>query len=150
MSGLNIFVGGHYADNYDRGGKQPKNEQYEGVAGITFDIGPVSIGYGKQGHVTGETLTATAVDFYRNEQYGVAFNINDDLSVSYGNHESTARYVSPGTHETVTAEVSSYQIAYTMRGASIRYAKSEVDNASYQSTAMYDKEARVLSVSLAF
>ena len=37
-----------------------------------------------------------------------------------------------------------------MGGASIRYADLEVDNAAYQTTKAYDKDARVISVSLAF
>jgi hypothetical protein len=151
LSGLNIFVGGHYADNYDRGGKQPKNEQYEGVAGITFDIGPVSIGYGKQGHVTGETLTATAVDFYRNEQYGVAFNINDDLSISYGYHQSYKTFVNPSrAPDSPILAVESFQLAYTMGGASIRLAEIQGENLSYSNAETNDKDATILSVALAF
>jgi hypothetical protein len=37
-----------------------------------------------------------------------------------------------------------------MGGASIRLARGDVDNGAYQTTAAYDKENTLLSVSLAF
>ena len=83
--------------------------------------------------------------------YGVAFNVNDDLSISYGDHESQQGFVNPGdSRESVHMDVQSWQIAYSMGGASIRYAKIDASNASYQKTSMYDKDANVISVSLAF
>jgi len=82
--------------------------------------------------------------------YGVAFNINDDLSISYGKHESEQNFVNPGVSDAVTMDITSYQIAYTLGGASIRVAENKVDNASYQTTEDYDKKSRTISVSLAF
>ena len=146
LSGLNLFVGGHTAENY---GATVENATYEGVAGITYDIGPVSIGYGKQGHITGETSAATSTDFYRNEHYGVAFNINDDLSLSYGYHQSYQTFVNPSRAPFAPiTQVESYQIAYTMGGASVRVADIKGKNLSY--TSANDKDATVVSVSLAF
>jgi len=146
LSGLNIFVGAHTADNYVAA---VENDTYEGVAGITYDIGPVSIGYGKQAHITGETSAPTSVDFYRNEQYGVAFNINDDLSISYGYHQSYKTFVNPSRapYSPVT-DVESYQIAYTVGGASIRLAEIKGTDLTY--TKGNSKDATVVSLSLAF
>jgi len=73
--------------------------------------------------------------------------------VSYGGHESQQGFVNPGgtvTNESVHMDIDSYQIAYSMGGASIRFAKIEATNASYQTTTNFDTEANVLSVSLAF
>ena len=150
LSGLNLFVGAHMTEHYNQ--TAHLNNRYEGVGGITLDIGPISLGYATSGISTG-LQTATDVDFYKNHMYGIAFNINDDLSVSYGNHESQQGWVNPGgtvTNESVHMEVSSYQIAYSMGGASIRYAKNDVTNASYQTTSNFDSDSNVLSVSLAF
>jgi outer membrane protein OmpU len=144
LSGLNLFVGAHYTDQMEL------NNRYEGVGGITFDIGPVSIGYATSGIVTGNETTNTNHDWYKNHMYGVAFNINDNLSVSYGKHESRTGFVTPNAKESVFMEMRSYQIAYTVGGASIRLAKASVSNAAYQTTNAYDKDAKVLSVSLAF
>jgi len=150
LSGLNLFVGGHYTDHYDE--TAHLNNRYEGVGGVTLDIGPISLGYATSGISTG-LQGAADVDFYKNHMYGIAFNINDDLSVSYGGHESQQGFVNPGgtvTNESVHMDIDSYQIAYSMGGASIRFAKIEATNASYQTTTNFDTEANVLSVSLAF
>ena len=148
LSGLNMFVGAHYTDHYNE--TIGLNDRYEGVGGITLDIGPVSLGYASSGVFTGKTTTGTDEDFYKNHMYGISFNVNDDLSVSYGKHESQAGYVNQTQKQSVHMDMESWQVAYTVGGASIRYAKTEVDNGSYQTTSDYDKEAKVLSVSLAF
>ena len=149
LSGLNVFVGGHITEA--NVGTNELNDRIEGVAGITFDIGPISLGYGRSGEVTGNTTTASDGDWYKNSMYGVAFNVNDDLSISYGYHESEQGLVNPNDeliHDML--EVESWQIAYTMGGASVRYATTDVANAAYQADSMYDKDAQVISVSLAF
>jgi outer membrane protein OmpU len=145
LSGLNLFVGAHYTENLN----ETENDKYEGVAGATLDIGPISLGYATSGVSTGQEAN-TEVDYYKNHMYGVAFNINDNLSVSYGYHESQQGFVNPALTEAVHMDMDSYQIAYTIGGASIRYASTEVNNAAYQTGAGFDKEADVISVSLAF
>ena len=146
LSGLNMFVGAHYTENTE----QTKNNAYEGVGGITFDLGPVSVGYAKAGMAPGSGGVKTAVEWYKNDMYGVAFNINDDLSLSYGKHESRQGFHGRDV-ASVDMKVESFQVAYTMGGASLRYAQIEADNAAYQTAnSIYDKEARVISVSLAF
>ena len=52
--------------------------------------------------------------------------------------------------ESVHMDMESWQIAYTIGGASIRYATTDVTNGSYQTTNAYDKDAQIVSVSLAF
>jgi len=151
LSGLNMFVGASYTETYKShaAGNQDDN-RYEGVAGITLDLGPISIGGARSGILTGKSVGTTDVDYYRNNMYGIAFNINDDLSVSYGKHESEQNFVNPGKKEAVSMDISSWQIAYSIGGASIRIADSKVDNKSYQTTAQYDQDARTISLSLAF
>jgi len=149
LSGLDLFVGGSYTDNYDGADTTPSNNKYEAVSGITYDIGPLSLGLGKSGIQTGETTSTTGVDFYRNTMYGVALNINDDLSLSYGFHSSRKHFVNPAKGGQVdTTQVESYQISYTMGGASIRVAETKGENLYYSQN--NDKDATVVSVSLAF
>jgi hypothetical protein len=151
LSGLNAFVGAHTTETYrDASSANPGNDKYQATAGITFDIGPISLGYQASGIDPGNNTTSTDVAYYKNNFYGIAFNINDDLSVSYGNHESEQGFVNPGVTESVLMDMESYQIAYSMGGASIRYATMDVSNGSYQTTKNYDRDARVISVSLAF
>jgi len=151
LSGLNMFVGLHETETYrDKNSADPGNNEYQATAGITFDIGPISLGMQASGIDTGNNTTATDVAYYKNNFYGIAFNINDDLSVSYGKHESEQGFVNPNDTESVLMEMTSYQVAYSIGGASLRYADTDVDNAAYQTTTGYDKDARVISVSLAF
>jgi len=141
LSGLNFYFGGHSAEIYTSG----ENDQYQAVGAVTYALGPVELGYGQQGQLTGNTTTTSDIDYYRNSHYAIAFNINDDLSLSYGYHKSTQGNVDNNeTH----LEVWSGQIAYSIGGASVRFARTEADNVSY--TANKDRSANVLSVSLAF
>ena len=69
---------------------------------------------------------------YKNHAFGIAFNVNDDLSVSYGEYKSRkAGYSTIHMHKpeenTRVVEVSSWQAAYTMGGASFRIADVKVD-----------------------
>jgi len=157
LSGLNMFVGAGYtqintplvpitSESYTN----QDDNRYEAVAGITLDIGPISIGGGRQGILTGKSNGSNDVDYYRNSQYGVAFNINDDLSVSYGQHNSVQNFVNPGLNAAKSMRAYSYQVAYSMGGASIRVAHNEVDNAAYQTGESFDKESRTISLALAF
>jgi outer membrane protein OmpU len=150
LSGLNLFLGAHTTETYNQ--TTQLNPRYEGLGGITLDIGPISLGYQTTGISTGSQV-GTAEDYYRNQMYGVSFNVNDDLSVSYGNHSSIQGLVG-GNEGTVTSstrmDMDSWQIAYTVGGASLRLAKTEVTNAAYQTKSLYDKDAKILSVALAF
>jgi len=149
LSGLDMFVGASVTENYDNADATPSNNKYEAVSGITYDIGPLSLGFGKSGIQTGETTSTTGVDFYRNTMYGVALNINDDLSLSYGFQSSRKHFVNPDSGGQVsTTEVESYQISYTMGGASLRVAETKGKNLSYSQG--NDKDATVVSLSLAF
>ena len=154
LSGLNLFVGAHYTEIYDQNrtaGLNQDDNHYEAVAGITLDIGPISLGGGRSGILTGKSNATTDVDYYRNNMYGVAFNINDDLSISYGKHESEQNWVNPGSstaYDAVTMSVTSYQIAYTMGGASFRVADVKADNVLFSPGS--DESATIVSMSLAF
>ena len=123
------------------------------IAGITFDIGPISLGAARSGHIMGNNQTTSAVNHYTGAMWGVSFNINDDLSVSYGFHNSRkAGYENGSQNQGAEAnrriEVESFQVAYSMGGASIRLADTEGNNLYFSST--NDKDVTVLSVALAF
>jgi len=151
LSGLNLFTGAHMTEVYQ---STTVTDAFEGTFGGTFSLGPVSIGGAYAAISTGNTNTTTAADWYKNSMYGISFNINDDLSVSYAEHSSRQGLVNESTTAGSTAnntlEVSSMQVAYTMGGASVRVAKSDVTNANYSTAKVDDKSATVVSVSLAF
>jgi outer membrane protein OmpU len=117
-------------------------DEEETTWAITYATGGFTVGY--QWSET-DLGTSSGAQEYENEGYGITFNVNDDLSIGYNHYESKQ------TNDTsITAEATSVQIAYSVGGASVRLADGTVDNAAYQSTAAYDLEGTVLSVSLAF
>ena len=83
--------------------------------------------------------------------YGVAFNVNDDLSLSYSYYD-TRKEGQSGDHVQAEGnryvEVESMQIAYSVGGASIRLAETKGTNLHFRSK--YSPNATVLSVGLAF
>ena len=85
--------------------------------------------------------------YYSNQAFGVSFNVNDNLSLSYGNHKSK-NALNSGL--AVELEAESLQVAYTLGGMSVKIAESTVDNASYTSGTGNDKDGTTIALSLAF
>jgi len=109
----------------------------------TYAIGGLTVGYQWSEADLG---TTTGVKQYDNNGYGITFAINDDLSVGYNHYESDQT----NTAGDVTNEATSFQIAYSMGGASIRLAEGQSDNQDYNTGVAYDRDNTILSVSLAF
>jgi len=154
LSGLNLFAGASYTNHYTNevGGIGLEDDSVEAAGGVTYDLGPISIGAQWSGEYLGEQSSLTAPNSYKNHAFGVAFNVSDNLSVSYGEHTSRqAGYNSSSAWQgenTRRIEVESIQVAYTMGGASIRVADVTADNISFSSGA--NRSATILSMGLAF
>ncbi len=151
LAGLNIFVGASSIES--RTNSTIEEDAWQGVGGITYDLGPLSVGAMVSALYDGQERGVTNYHTYKNHAYGVAFNVNDDLSVSYGEYESRKAGYN-GTNAQATGEsgrvveVSSWQIAYTMGGASMRLADVKVKNNLW--SAGTDRDATVFSLGLAF
>jgi len=151
LSGLNIWVGGSETD-VDAGSNtvDPNDNHQEVNAGFTYAYGPVTVGFQRMGEFSGDE-TAGRTEYYKNEAFGISFNINDNLSISYGEFESRRHKVGSGaTDKTVDGETESFQIAYTMGGMSLKLAESSVSNASYSTASANDHDGRTIALSLAF
>ncbi len=157
LSGLNLYVGGSFREKTVNSGTY-QQDQGEATGQVTFDIGPLSLGYGVSGFVTGfedKDAAAGKPDYYKSHMYGVAFNVNDDLAVSYGYHDSRMEGLSTfdgsiNIEDNRYVEVESWQVSYTMGGASFRIADIEAKNVGYSDAASADREATVISLGLAF
>lgn len=90
------------------------------VSSIKVTRGPVSVGVGLNTYDTGTHNTASQ----RQEMWGVAFNVNDNLSISYGQQDIEYENVS-SAH--TTAEGKGFSASYTMGSAALRYVHNEVD-----------------------
>jgi len=149
LSGLNLYAGASTVEQYDTA--NTLEDKYEGVGAITYALGPVEIGAMWSGLYDGNE-TANKYHSYKNHGFGIAFNVNDDLSVSYGEYQSRkAGYEDAETQggpEDRVVEVSSWQIAYTMGGASFRVADVKADNVLWNRD--MDQNATIVSMGLAF
>jgi len=139
--GLKVFAGYSDIDQVANAG-----DRVQKVLGATLSMGSFTLGYqwSKDNH-PGLQATATA-EYYENNAYAISFLVNDNLSVSYGVHESEQFNFAENT----TLKGESLQIAYSMGGATLKLAESEVDNASYGTGTASDKEGTTLVLSLAF
>jgi outer membrane protein OmpU len=143
VDGLKVFGGISIIENNSLNG----DDREQTVLGATYATGMVTVGY--QISRDEKNGSATSVNFYENEAWGVSFAINDDLSISYGEHSSDK---SVETSATVDVETTgkSLQVSYTMGGASIKLAQNSVDNATYVSTTTADRDGTTVALSLAF
>ena len=114
----------------------------EWTAGVKYAVGSFTLGYQYSEEDNGRATTKTGYD---NTGYGIVFAVNDDLSISYNNYESDQL----GT-TVISTEASSFQVAYSAGGLSVRVAEQTVDNKSYCTDAANQRDATTLSVALAF
>jgi len=133
--GLNVFAGMSDIDQVASYGDRDTE-----VWGATYAIGGVTVGYQQ----SEDKNIGSATDNYENQAYGISFAVNDDLTVSYGLHDSDHK----SSSATVNLEAQSLQVSYTVGGASIKVAESQVDNANYVSGT--NKEGRTIALTLAF
>ncbi len=134
LDGLNVFGGlSSIEQNTTLGDKDSE------IYGATYAIGGATIGY-QESKV--DNLGAAGT-YYENSAYAVSYSVNDDLAVSYGVHESKSNSGSTGD-----AKAESFQISYSVGGASIKLAETSADSVHYVSGT--NREGRTVALSLAF
>ena len=136
VDGLTLAAG--YSDTDNKGVGTTDNEEM--TAAINYTMGALSVGYQEsvvtnKGGSTGAKVTA----------YGVAFNVNENFSVSYSINDNEKTNAS-AAH--VTEESKGYQAAYSMGSASVRIAFNEADNVGGATGAK--AENTEISLALAF
>jgi len=88
-----------------------------------------------------------SVRLYTSNKYSVAFNVNDNLSVSYEMEKSNREKIANETTES-DIEASAIQAAYTMGGMTLAVSHGKTDNVGY--TANNDVEQTLFAVTMAF
>ena len=150
IPGLNAFGGmstiaqasGVLNDGYD-------GDRTQYAAGLTYAFGGVTVGYQKSRDNIQQVNPGSA-SYYDNEAYAVSFQVNDDLAISYGVHKSNKHFNDSATTPAVENDGQSFQLSYTMGGASFQIAESSVDNGLYTSGTAQDRDGTTLRLSLAF
>jgi len=143
VDGMNVFAGYAKTEAYDLARTGDREEK---VVGATYAWGGVTVGY-QISKLNVNATGATGIKMYDNAAYGVSFAVNDNLSLSYGNSKSE-RSLASGT--TVEVDAKSIQASYTMGGATLNLARTQVENQNYASGSANDREGNTIALSLAF
>jgi len=158
-------VGGYTAEKKADAGTAngTDSDATDHTAYIKYTAGPVSIGYQEgyieKGLVGGATAAATAKTVaaanghFDIEAMGIAFNVNENFSISWQEVEETydaQSNVDTGTEIVdVVKESTSIQFAYTMGSMSIKGYQTDTDNPGWDSDAK-SNEVTELAVNFAF
>ena len=171
-AGVNVSFAGLTAGAF---GEEVKNDRGKAAAGVeeqnamsatwyaNYSFGPVSIGYQTGGLDYGKNTAAEAATsaktiaaaggFFEFEKMSIAFNVNENLSISWGELEETydasASSASGQTVADVEMSSTSIQFAYTMGSMSIKGYQTDTDNPGWDSNAKSD-EVTELAVNFAF
>lgn len=129
--------------------KQSRNEDQhrEVTAGLQAFIGPIKVGGQASVEHNPESLPGK-VEYYGTTSWGVSFNVNDDLSLSYGEVRQTRGYNNEDANPRKRQKGESFQIAYTLGGVALKYADTTWKNTKW--TDANTKDAKMLSMSMAF
>ena len=128
VEGLDFGVG-YGETKYDRATGDVANldSSESTVAYANYSFGPVTVGT-TQSYTSGSVSSAnTTIGANEVEIYGIAFNVNENFSVSYTDYENT--YLNRGDQGDVTQDTTGINAAYTMGGATLRVTDTSMDNA---------------------
>ena len=140
IDGLTIGAGQSVNSATDTGATS--TDTVNSVAQVVYTMGPVSAGYrmGESEDGTAETASHSIT------AWSVAFNINENFAISYGEQENEQNAI--GATRAVTEDVTGISAAYTMGAASVRFNHSESSNDNF--VAGVDDETTEISLALSF
>ncbi len=138
-------------------------DEFNGTWYAKYTMGSVSIGYSEAYYDSGinaadtAATTAKAVGtssgIFENSQMSIAFNVNDNLSISYTESEDTYDDQSNSSSGTevadVTQETEALQAAYSMGGMTIKAFQMESSNPGWDSNASKNTFSEI-SIGLSF
>jgi len=165
MGSLTVGVYGHTRDivKHAKAGTDAYRDDFQGIWYAKYSAGPVSFGYsssyydsgliGSGGSANTAKTVGTATGVFEMEQMSVAFNVNDNLSISWTDGEDTydaQSNVKGGTEVVdVSQDTDALQVAYSMGGMSIKAYRMETSNPAYDGNAAASEKSEV-SLGLAF
>ena len=139
-------------DGLDFGIGQGKTDVKNGTATATdietiigyanYTMGPVTVGY-TQGETSGG---AAGHDMHSMEAFGIVFAVNENLSISYNNHEVT--YDRSNSSTDMSQDSDGIAVAYSMGGASVKIQNNQSDGNATSNTVSEDRTE--INLSLAF
>ena len=115
MDGLTVFGG---TGDKGTGTQEDDHDTY----GVIYAFGPITVGY-QHSEID---FAATTSNDLETDAFGISFQVNDDLSISYGEQETEAETSS------TDQEVDGMSIAYSMGSISIAAHANEAKNIANQ------------------
>ena len=135
MDGLTIVAGTGTIGNTTDASKEDDHDTY----GIVYAWGPIQVGYQ---HSEIDDGTSVATLDTEQDMVSIAFAVNDNLSISYGEQDTDR------DGATLTQEVKGFSVGYSMGGMTIKAHKNEGTNINQ--TADNESEHTEIAVSFAF
>jgi outer membrane protein OmpU len=108
------------------------------TVGFVYNFGPASVGY----QLNDEDDSAAGGTDLETEIYAISFMVNDDFSISYGEHNTDK------ANSSIDQEIESFQASYSMGGMSINLKDSE--GTGIANTAGQTSETTEVLVTFAF
>ncbi len=148
----------------DQSGQDDTRDEFNGAWFAKYSMGPVSIGYSETYLDAGVARAIDTVDvaktrrtaggIYEDEQMSIAFNVNDNMSISYTTADSTYdsqdnAKTAATTDDDITQEIDAIQVAYSMGGMSIKAYNMEVTNPAHDDNAP-DQSVTEIALGFAF
>ena len=121
-------------------------DRHEATVAITGSIGNFSYGYQVEHIDEGQTAAATDAVFYNVESIGLAYAVNDALSISYNMMEQKQHNVAADSG--FEQETDAFNIGYTVGGITLGFQDASTDNANMSKDTKDD--TRTISVKAAF
>jgi len=144
LDGVSLVAGYEEEDTTTVAGA---DEKEGATAGINYATGAFKIGLQKKYINEGQSGTAGDEEAFRVDTIlGLAYAINDSLSISYNRYESKKHENDSVNNE--TQETDAINIGYTVGGMTIGFQDAQTDNANY--TASTKDDTRTLGISAAF
>ena len=154
-----LTIAASYYDFSEMGASDDRQVAEGGSISGNFSMGQISVGYGETRHAPAQAKgvgasAAVVTDYYDNQGYSIGFAVNDNLSVSFTEEESTINRKAKATgtdvitRSDVTMEIQTIDIAYTVGGATFSVSSSEGKNDTY--TTGDDTNEHIFAMSLAF
>ncbi|WP_415271838.1 porin [Candidatus Pelagibacter sp. Uisw_121] len=162
-AGLTAGAYGTERENRDpTTGSAKVRDAFEGVWYAKYSVGPVAFGYsesyldsGKNAAGGDNAATAKVVrvasGIFEGEQFSVAFNVNENLSVSYTDSSDVYDEQSNATTDTadVSMDTKAIQVAYSMGAMSVKAYQMSTKNPGYDNDAA-DRDVTEIALGLAF
>jgi len=111
---------------------------------VNYSMGPVTFGY-QQSEIS---KGGASPRLEQTEAFGIAFNVNENLSISYG--ERDVDFSNTGGTEAITESGEGIAIAYTMGSMKIAGNNNEVSNNNNSTATTATDEMTEIAVSFAF